>query len=90
MEFKEVLDTPMQENDAGASTVGEYLILLLEMVWNKGEAFDGKRPFGNSAWEYEIYEALKEAGLIKDANTYQANSLVANAIKSLYQAPNNG
>jgi hypothetical protein len=87
MDYKEVLDTPMEENDAGASTVGEYLVILLGMVWNEGESFSGKRPFGNSGWEHEIYEALKNVGLIKDVNTYQANSLIANAIKSLYEAP---
>lgn len=85
MDYKEVLDCPMEENDAGASTVGEYLIILLGMIWNEGESFSGKRPFGNSGWERELYIALEKSGLIKEDDTYQANSLIANAIESLYE-----
>jgi hypothetical protein len=60
-------------NDAGAETIGEYLTFLLERVWVEGEGFSGKRPFGNSSWHYEIYEALADAGIIeatKDEDGY--------------------
>jgi hypothetical protein len=59
------LDVEMGGNDAGAVTVGEYLARLLSEVWREGEGFDGKRPFGNSGWEYEVYGALAKAGLIR-------------------------
>ena len=48
----------MQENDAGAKTIREYLIKLLKELWSEGESFSGKRPFGNSGWELELYHAL--------------------------------
>ncbi|MEV0214370.1 hypothetical protein [Micromonospora sp. NPDC050695] len=60
----QVLATPMQSNDAEAATVGEYLIKLLADVWREQECFNGKRPFGNSGWDYELIEALVRAGLI--------------------------
>lgn len=63
----QILDCPMDpdENDAGARTVGEYLALLLKQVWHEEQGFSGKRPFGNSSWQWEIYVALGEAGLIE-------------------------
>ena len=55
---KQVLDLPMGRNDAEADTVREYLKALLTQLWAEGEGFSGKRPFGNSGWEREIYIAL--------------------------------
>lgn len=53
----------MAPNDAYAATVREYLVALLAAVWDEGEGFDGKRPFGNSGWEGEVLEALDAAGI---------------------------
>ena len=61
---QDVLNCPMGDNDAGAATVREYLVTLLRKIWLEVEGFNGKRPFGNSSWEYEVYEALGRAGLI--------------------------
>lgn len=60
----EVLDIPMGNNDADAETIGEYLVKLLETLWDEGEDFSGKRPFGNSGWQYELYHALAHAKVI--------------------------
>lgn len=60
-----VLAVPLPaDNDAGAATIHDYLIKLLMMVWEEGECFDGKRPFGNSSWEYDLYGALARAHMI--------------------------
>ena len=54
------------DSDAGDDlTVRQYLRELLSTLWEKGESFDGKRPFGNSGWEYDIYIALAKAKFIK-------------------------
>lgn len=92
-----VLDCPMGDNDANASTVRDYLVKLLAQVWTEGEGFDGKRPFGNSAWEYEIYAALITAGLVSGAfdehgyidyvETHDADRLVHRAIATLGVKP---
>jgi hypothetical protein len=60
-----ILGLPMRSNnDAEAATVRDYLIALLAGVWSQGEGFSGKRPFGNSGWEYDLYTALGAADLI--------------------------
>jgi hypothetical protein len=60
----EILDISMYSNDADAPTIGVYLSKLLLKVWYERECFDGKRPFGNSLWENEIYCALVHAGAV--------------------------
>ena len=64
MDGKQVLEIPMGENDAGAETIKGYLIALLEKLWADGERFGGKRPFGNSGWEFELYKPLLVAGAV--------------------------
>jgi len=61
---QQVWTCPMQPNDAGASTVGEYLLLLAANVWREAEYFSGKRPFGNSGWQGEVERSLIKAGLV--------------------------
>lgn len=54
------------DSDAGNGlTVREYLKKILLAVWDDGESFSGKRPFGNSGWEYDIYSALIKSGHIQ-------------------------
>ena len=53
-------------SDAGDNlTIRDYLRTLLETLWSEGEGFSGKRPFGNSGWEYDLYAPLIKAGFIK-------------------------
>lgn len=63
----DILACPMEPNDAGAETVRAYLIGLLAGVWEHREGFSGKRPFGNSDWQYEVYEALVRQSFIDGA-----------------------
>ena len=48
----------MVPNDAGASTIGEYLLKLGYEAWVQEEGFSGKRPFGNSGWKHEVAQSL--------------------------------
>lgn len=75
MTGEDVLALPMPDNDAGAATVREYLQALLLVLWMEEEGFSGKRPFGNSGWQGELENALKD-GEDKD-------SLIRLAIKDL-------
>jgi hypothetical protein len=59
-----ISEIKLEENDAGASTIGEYLGTLLLTLWQEGESFNGKRPFGNSGWEYDVYRGLIKAGVV--------------------------
>jgi hypothetical protein len=88
----DVLACPMDDNDAGADTIRAYLVALLAELWKQGEGFGGKRPFGNSGWEYELYGALAKAGYVKatfddgyldDVDIKAGDRLIAAAIESL-------
>jgi hypothetical protein len=61
---QQLLDLPLPANDSGATTVRGYLIALLTEVWTDGEGFSGKRPFGNSGWETDLYIPMIRAGII--------------------------
>lgn len=61
----DVLHCPMDPgNDARAKTVGEFLGVLLCTLWEENEQFSGKRPLGNSDWQWQVYEAMVKNGLI--------------------------
>ena len=64
-DFDPALDTAFVSHDIGETTVREYLKALLEEVLIDGEGFSGKRPFGNSGWEYDIARPLISAGVLK-------------------------
>lgn len=54
-----LLDFVANFGDAGGEmSIREYLCVLLSKLWDKGETFSGKYPFGNSGWEYDLYAAL--------------------------------
>lgn len=54
------------DSDAGKNiTIRDYLYTLLYKVWDEQEGFNGKRPFGNSSWSYDMYVPLIKAGYIK-------------------------
>jgi hypothetical protein len=59
---RSILDTPMPGNDADAATIRVFLLELLATLWQEGEGFSGKRPFGNSGWQHAVYQALVAAG----------------------------
>lgn len=89
----DILNLKMDENDAEAETVGEYLKALLLTLWDEKESFDGKRPFGNSGWEYELYRPLLSAALVTgeldedgdllDVDDVAADELIREAIERL-------
>ena len=90
----DVLDLPMPTNDAKAATVRAYLLALLTTVWTQEEGFSGKRPFGNSGWQHDVYRTLvlhkavpgklDEDGHIEDVDTAEADKIVIAAIAELY------
>ncbi len=91
-----VLAVEMSDNDAGAATIGDYLVALLGEVWASGEGFSGKRPFGNSGWEHDLYLPLVRAGLVRgeivdgyleDYDRLAARALITRAIRALRSTP---
>jgi hypothetical protein len=76
-----VLDHPLPRNDSGGRTVRGYLVELLARLWERGESFSGKHPFGNSGWEDELVAPLVASGAARDED--HASDLVAEAIRRL-------
>lgn len=94
---KQILAAPMREgNDAHAATIGEYLCQLLAVLWREEQGFSGKRPFGNSGWQYDVYTALIDAGYlageldedgyIEDVDQTAGDALVQTAIAAAFNA----
>jgi len=64
--ISQVLQTPIVSDDLdGTRTLREYLTHLLLTLWREEEGFNGKRPFGNSGWQWDVYRCLIKAGAIK-------------------------
>ncbi len=75
---EDVLALPIPNNDAGADTVKKYLIELLAQLWYEEEGFSGKRPFGNSSWQYELTAPVKKAW-----PDFNPDDLIEQAIRAL-------
>jgi hypothetical protein len=94
---QQILDTPMQDNDAGAATIRRYLVALLVALWHEGEGFSGKRPFGNSGWEWDLLAALAKAGhvsgkfdedgYLEEVDQVAGERMIAEAIEALGAQP---
>lgn len=94
---QQLLNLPLGPNDAHVDTLRDYLIALLRLVWRDEECFDGKRPFGNSGWQYDLYEPLIRAGYVTgtldehgrvqwwEVDCRTANELIEEAIRALGQ-----
>lgn len=53
----------------GERTIKEWLKDLLSTLWEQGEGFSGKRPFGNSGWESTFQIVLIQNGCVIGAIT---------------------
>ncbi len=90
------LDMPMEDNNADAKTIGEYLVTTLRTLWREGEGFSGKRPLGDSDWEGPVIIALIKGGAIEgslDEDGYlddypdDIDEYMDTVIESLYTRP---
>lgn len=90
---EEILNLKLGYNDAHASTVREFMRKLLAKMWDEGEGFSGKKPFGNSGWEQPIITAMVRAklingeidedGFIKTVDRSAGERLIRKAINAL-------
>lgn len=62
-------------------SIREWFVAAMQALWEEGESFSGKRPFGNSGWDGEIEEAVVAAGLARTGQ--EAHRKVAHAIGSM-------
>lgn len=62
MNNDEILGLTISTSGFDDITVSEFFVKLLSKVWVEEESFSGKRPFGNSGWEYDLVASIGEAG----------------------------
>lgn len=87
------------EDAGGQMPIRDYLRAILTRIWDEGEAFSGKRPFGNSGWEYDILSALIAAKAVdgdldedgryesmSGENLKKANAIVFGLINEMCEA----
>ncbi len=60
-----VLNHKYNKWDLGHCTIRNYLVSLARKCWVKEDSFNGKKPFGNSGWKYDVYNALGHGGFIR-------------------------
>jgi len=77
---KRALDLEIPENDADAHTVRQYFKELLCSLLIEEESFSGKRPFGNSGWQYDFMEPLEQAGFIRPNATHEERVTLFDAL----------
>jgi len=88
------LDIEIYSNDLNQQiTLREYFKKLLIQLWIDEEGFSGKRPFGNSGWQYDVYTALIKHGFIdgkldtdgyiEEVDEYEATQFIIKIIKEL-------
>lgn len=63
--LKLAMDYRFEDDDSGAASFKAYFKTLLIALWQQGEGFSGKRPFGNSDWQHNIYKHLVASGAVK-------------------------
>lgn len=76
--------------------LNDYLCKLLQTLWAESDEFSGKRPFGNSGWQYDVYASLIEVGIIQGKldedgyvlsfNTKEADKIMFDLIKNIFEA----
>jgi hypothetical protein len=96
---EEILALEVGGNDAGAKTIGQYLVDVLRQYWRDGDDFDPSSPFGASFidWRSVLEQALIVAGAVNSEvdragieryNTVVTRShvdaLIDEAIRALY------
>ena len=68
MNLDDILAVKIHSDDFDSDlTIKGYLKELLTALWCEGESFSGKRPFGNSGWEFDLYKPLVACGAVEGA-----------------------
>ena len=74
------LSVEFYSDDLGETlSVKEYFKKLLYTLWWEEDGFSGKRPFGNSCWQFDVIHALTGAGYISGTVEYDKSGYVQDA-----------
>jgi|GEM_PF-2064066 len=64
------------------ATVKHFLYCLLSTLWQQGEGFNSKRPFGTSGWQYMVILKLMDQGVCE--NEQHAEEYVSGLIDYIF------
>lgn len=89
--LREIANLMFYSNDLSRDvTIIDYLKELLATLWNEEDNFSGKRPFGNSGWQYDIYKVLiekehitgtlDEFGDVENVEIFEADKIITDII----------
>ena len=89
-------EIPIKNNRTGeVVALKVYLRNLILTLWREGHQFNGKRPFGDSGWKWDIYTAmiehkflkgkLDEDGYIDDVDEVSASAIIENLIQEVFE-----
>jgi len=92
----ELLELKFESRDlARTLTIAEFFRELMLEFWFDPEGFNGKRPFGNGGWEFDIYAGLikagavagelDEEGCVNDVDQRAADELVTKLLKRIFR-----
>ena len=93
--LQEILEIRFDSDAGDDLSFREYFKTLLLTVYSEGEGFSGKRPFGNSSWELELYRPLvlhghvqgfvDEDGYLEDYDSIAADNLIKEMIVECFK-----
>ena len=97
MKTEDILNLKLNNSDFDEGlTIKGYFRDLLITLWKQGEGFSGKRPFGNSGWEYDVYKpliaagviegSLDEDGCIEECDNREADKFIIKLIEATFDA----
>lgn len=99
-ENPELLDFEWDFRDVGKVRIRDFLKHLLLTLWERGESFDSKWPWGNSGWQLDFYKALVAAKAIEgdldvnmfgwergDGNVEKASDITMGLITAMCSTP---
>lgn len=86
--YDEILDAPFYYEDADVDSLREYFHALLHQLWVEGEGFSGKRPFGNSGWDFDIYRGLIMVGATEGEVIYDEDGYLVDIKVKDYRITN--
>ena len=65
MNYNKILELKFYSNDLDEElSIKDFFKRLLKKLFEEGEGFSGKRPFGNSDWQYDLCSCLIEKGIV--------------------------
>jgi len=77
----------------GTMTIREFLKEILMRCWDEYDCFYGKRPFGDSGWQWDLYEAIGKAKKVPCAYdddefniTFENRKIADNMIRDLIRS----